>query len=87
MVIKTYKNALIFDRNHRDSLLSLANILMRLHQYDRAVKYLKHANQIFKDDIEILYGYSLSIFRDYVTFKDRVMSHNPTSKVSGLLTD
>ena len=60
---------------------------MRLQQYDRAVKYLKHAHQVYKDDIEILYGYSLSIFRDYVTFKDRVMSQNQGTSMTGLLTD
>ena len=74
--IKSYKKALIKDRNHRDSLLSLANLLMRFHQYDRAVKYLKHAYQIFRDDIEVLYGYSLSIFRDYVSYKEREPSNS-----------
>jgi tetratricopeptide (TPR) repeat protein len=69
--IKSYKKALKIDRNHRDTLVSLSNLLIRLHQYERAVKYLKHAYEKYKDDTEILFGYSLSIFRDYVAFKER----------------
>jgi tetratricopeptide (TPR) repeat protein len=40
--IKMYKKVLLKDRNHRDCLVSLSNLLMKYHQYERALKYLQH---------------------------------------------
>jgi tetratricopeptide (TPR) repeat protein len=42
MAIKMYKKVLLKDRNHRDCLVSLSNLLMKYHQYERALKYLQH---------------------------------------------
>lgn len=62
---------------------------MRLNQYDRAVKYLKHAYEHYKDDVEILYGYGLSIFKDYVAFKEQIptLTHEPTRSASNPKND
>jgi tetratricopeptide (TPR) repeat protein len=69
--IKSYKKALTKQIDHKDSLLALSNIFMRLHQYDRAIKYFRHALEYENDDdIEILYGYSLAVFRSYVNYND-----------------
>ena len=45
--------------------------MLRLHQYDRVLPYLRNAlNNGSKNDVEILYGFSLSAFRNYVSYKD-----------------
>lgn len=46
--------------------------MLRFHQYERANKYFKFALSQNQNDIEILYGYSLSLFRSYVSFKDQI---------------
>jgi tetratricopeptide (TPR) repeat protein len=38
--IKMYKKVLLKNRNHRDCLVSLSNLLMKFHQNERALKYL-----------------------------------------------
>lgn len=54
-------------------MLAISNLYLKLHQYDRAITYFKTALMNGNEnDIEILYGYSLSAFRNYVSYKDQI---------------
>ena len=39
MAIVCYKNVLMIDKSHNQALISLANILLSIEHYDRAIKY------------------------------------------------
>lgn len=80
MAITYYKYSLQIKNTHIDSLSSLANLLLQREEYDRAIKYYKHALQIVDDNVELLYGYSLAVFRSYVMFKDRQNNENPDTR-------
>lgn len=69
--IKNYKKVLKKDINHREVLRSLTNILMLFKQYDRAIKYYKHALKQYEKDKDFLYGYSLAIFKSYLLYQDQ----------------
>eukprot|EP00347_Sterkiella_histriomuscorum_P024543 403330746 len=68
--ITYYKYALQIQSTHLESLSALANILLSREEYDRAMKYFRHALSLVEDDVELLYGFSLSVYKSYVKFKD-----------------
>jgi hypothetical protein len=45
---------------------------MGMEEYERSIKYFKHAHLLDEEDIETLYGYSVCIFRNCLKFKDKM---------------
>ena len=63
--IHQYKNCLQIKRTHLESLTALGSLLLQEEEYDRAMKYYRHAIKITEENVEILYGYSLAVFKSY----------------------
>ena len=71
LAIIYYKNCLTIDKTHKDSLIALANLLLSIDEYERSMKYFKHALLLY-EDIEVLYGYSLAVFKSYLKFNEKL---------------
>lgn len=76
------KNSLSIKQSHFESLLSLANILASKDEFERALKYYKHALLFKPEDPETLFGYSQALFRSHVRAdihkKNTITSNNNT---------
>lgn len=64
--ISHYKNCLNIKNSHYESLVSLAMLLLSKEQYERSLKYFKHALLLKNEDLEVLFGYSMALYRNCI---------------------